>query len=127
MMHVRFISDGCHLVNSLYMNQLGVNAVVNNADSQCKFYTDALGIWLEHKAVRKHTELYCRKCNRIKAPTHIHEMKLDLTGDVSLEQLTCRQCGANLNDDSVTLAAGALVVHCEYCGAQYQMEEAPKW
>jgi hypothetical protein len=64
---------------------------------------------------------------RLKPTTHVHQMKLDLPGDVALEQLTCRQCGASLNKDSVTLAAGALVVHCDYCGGQYQMEEAPKW
>jgi len=64
---------------------------------------------------------------RMKPTTHVHEMKLDLPGDTTLEQLTCRQCGANLSDKSVTLAGGALVIHCEYCGSQYQMEEAPKW
>lgn len=64
---------------------------------------------------------------RLKPALQIQEIKVELPGDVSLESLTCRQCGANLSDTSVTLAGGALVVHCEYCDAQYQMEEAPKW
>ncbi len=59
--------------------------------------------------------------------THVHHTKLDLTGDVSLEQIDCRQCGASLSDKSVRVAAGAVFVHCEYCGAEYQLEEAPKW
>jgi hypothetical protein len=59
--------------------------------------------------------------------THVHHTKLDLTGDVSLEQITCRQCGATLSDKSVRVAAGAVFVHCEYCGSEYQLEEAPKW
>jgi hypothetical protein len=59
--------------------------------------------------------------------THVHQMKLDLPGDTSVEQMTCQQCGAQLSSESVSVAAGAVLVHCEYCGAQYQLEEAPKW
>lgn len=59
--------------------------------------------------------------------THVHQMKLDLTGDVALENMTCKQCGAALSSQSVTVSAGAVFVHCEFCDAQYQLEEAPKW
>jgi RNase P subunit RPR2 len=59
--------------------------------------------------------------------THVHQMELDVTGDVHLEQITCKQCGAELSSKSVDVAAGAVYVKCEYCGAQYQIEEAPKW
>jgi hypothetical protein len=59
--------------------------------------------------------------------THVHHMKLDLTGDVSLQQIDCRQCGAALSNKSLDVKAGAVFVHCEFCGAQYQLEEAPKW
>jgi hypothetical protein len=62
-----------------------------------------------------------------KHTTHVHHMKLDLAGDTSVEQMTCNQCGAELSSESVNVAAGAVFVHCEYCGAQYQLEEAPKW
>lgn len=59
--------------------------------------------------------------------THVHKMELDVTGDVNLEQITCKSCAAELSSDSVTVAAGAVYVKCEYCGSQYQIEEAPKW
>ena len=66
---------------------------------------------------------------RAKPPTqtHVHKMELDLTGDVKLEHINCRQCGAELSSESVKVAAGAVYVHCEYCGSQYQLEESPKW
>ncbi len=53
--------------------------------------------------------------------------KIDLSGDVSLQDLTCRQCGAALSQKSVRVEAGAVFVHCEFCGAAYQIEEGPKW
>jgi hypothetical protein len=59
--------------------------------------------------------------------THIHQMRLDLPGNTTLEKITCRQCGAELSSQSVNVAAGAVFVNCEYCGATYQLEEAPKW
>jgi len=59
--------------------------------------------------------------------THTQHVKLDLSGDVSLEKIQCRQCGAELSSKSVRVAAGAVFVTCEYCGAEYQLEEAPKW
>lgn len=59
--------------------------------------------------------------------THIQQMELNLSGDVSLEQLSCKQCGASLSEKSVNVAAGTVFVNCEHCGTQYQIEEAPKW
>lgn len=53
--------------------------------------------------------------------------KIDLSGDVRLQDLTCRACGGTLGSKSVRVEAGAVFVHCEYCGAAYQLEEAPKW
>jgi Na+/melibiose symporter-like transporter len=52
---------------------------------------------------------------------------IELSGDVSLERLTCRSCGGKLSSDNVKVVAGAPVVNCPYCGASYQLEEAPKW
>ncbi|MCA9122397.1 MAG: hypothetical protein H6822_17760 [Planctomycetaceae bacterium] len=65
--------------------------------------------------------------SRLQPAQHTHISKVDLSGDVALEQLTCQQCGGSLGKDSVTLQAGAVFVNCEYCGAQYQLEEAPRW
>ena len=61
------------------------------------------------------------------AHTHVHRMEVDLSGDVALEKLQCKQCGAELDRESVTMAAGAVMVRCGYCGAEYQLEEAAKW
>jgi hypothetical protein len=59
--------------------------------------------------------------------THVHEMKVEMPGDVSLQQIQCNQCGAELSSKSVEMAEGAVFVKCEYCGAEYQMEEEAKW
>ncbi len=53
--------------------------------------------------------------------------KIDLSGDVNLQKLNCRQCGATLNRDAVSVHAGAVFVKCAYCGAAYQLEEEPQW
>ena len=59
--------------------------------------------------------------------THVHHMEVDLSGDVALENLQCKQCGAELDRESVSMAAGAVMVRCGYCGAEYQLEESAKW
>ena len=53
--------------------------------------------------------------------------KIDLSGDVKLQDLTCRACGGTLGKESVAVKAGAVFVNCQYCGATYQIEEEPKW
>ncbi len=53
--------------------------------------------------------------------------KIDLSGDVKLEKMTCRNCGGTLSTDNIKMVAGAPVVTCPYCGASYQLAEAPKW
>ena len=53
--------------------------------------------------------------------------KIDLSGDVNLQEMTCRGCGGSLGKESVTVKAGAVFVNCQYCGAAYQLEEEPKW
>jgi len=55
------------------------------------------------------------------------EQKIDLSGDIELEKLQCRNCGAELDKKSITLAQGAVIVSCPYCGTSYQMVEEPKW
>lgn len=64
---------------------------------------------------------------RLKPTHHVHHTQLDLTGDVSLQEITCNKCGATLSQKSLTVTAGAVFVRCEFCSAEYQMEEAPKW
>lgn len=53
--------------------------------------------------------------------------KIDFSGDVQLEKLTCRSCGGTLTSENITMMAGAPVVHCPYCNTSYQLEEKPKW
>jgi hypothetical protein len=54
------------------------------------------------------------------------EQKIDFSGDIELEKLQCRNCGAELDKKSITLAQGAVIVSCPYCGTSYQMVEEPK-
>jgi hypothetical protein len=53
--------------------------------------------------------------------------KIELSGDVNLETLTCNNCGGALSSDNVKMVAGAPVVNCPYCKTSYQLAEEPKW
>lgn len=54
-------------------------------------------------------------------------LKVDLPADVNIERFKCQDCGAQLSMDNVKMVAGAPMVNCPYCGAAYQLSEAPKW
>ena len=58
---------------------------------------------------------------------HTVIQKIDLSGDVNVQEMTCRSCGGNLSKESVSVKAGGVFVNCEYCGSAYQLEEEPKW
>ncbi len=62
-----------------------------------------------------------------KTPTTTIVQKIDLSGDVKLQDLTCRACGGTLGNESISVRAGGVFVNCQYCGATYQIEEEPKW
>jgi len=53
--------------------------------------------------------------------------RIDFGPDVKLEQLKCRECGAALPKDAVSVLHGAALVSCPYCSAAYQLEEEPRW
>lgn len=53
--------------------------------------------------------------------------ELELSGDVSLENMKCRQCGGSLSGDNASVKAGTVFISCPYCHSEYQLEEAPKW
>ncbi len=53
--------------------------------------------------------------------------EIDLSGDVAVEELRCRNCGSQLSKDDITVTEGAVMVACSYCGATYQIVEEPKW
>jgi DNA-directed RNA polymerase subunit RPC12/RpoP len=66
---------------------------------------------------------------RLREPKPPQEIvqKIDLSGDVAMAKLSCKNCGAELDKDSVSLRAGAVFVSCPYCGSEYQIVEEPKW
>jgi predicted RNA-binding Zn-ribbon protein involved in translation (DUF1610 family) len=49
------------------------------------------------------------------------------SGQLEQKQMTCRSCGAPLEDKNLSVVSGGVVVKCPYCGSVYAMEEAPKW
>jgi hypothetical protein len=53
--------------------------------------------------------------------------KIELSGDINLESLSCRNCGGALTADNIKMVAGAPVVSCPYCNTSYQLTEEPKW
>jgi hypothetical protein len=53
--------------------------------------------------------------------------KIDLSGEVDLAKFTCDNCGGQLSSDNIKMVAGAPVVHCPFCGTEYQLTEEPKW
>ena len=53
--------------------------------------------------------------------------KIELSGDVNLEKMTCRSCGGTLTSENIKVIAGAPFVSCPYCNASYQLTEEPKW
>ena len=53
--------------------------------------------------------------------------EIDIGGDVEMETLKCRNCGAQLDKSAISVAEGAVVVSCPYCGTTYQIVEEPKW
>jgi predicted RNA-binding Zn-ribbon protein involved in translation (DUF1610 family) len=57
----------------------------------------------------------------------IVKQQIDIGGDVDMEALKCESCGAQLDKSAISLAEGAVMVTCPYCGATYQIVEEPKW
>ena len=62
---------------------------------------------------------------RTSTTTTVH--KIDLSGDINLEEIRCQSCNAPLDKDDLEVKAGAIFVECSHCGATYQIEEEPKW
>ncbi|MCJ7514310.1 MAG: hypothetical protein MUO23_15265 [Anaerolineales bacterium] len=53
--------------------------------------------------------------------------KIELSGDVNLEKMTCRNCGGALSSENIKVITGAPWVQCPYCNTSYQLSEEPKW
>ena len=54
-------------------------------------------------------------------------VKVDLPGNVSVDQMKCKSCGGDLTMDNIKMVNGAPVVTCPYCNTVYQLTEDPKW
>jgi len=68
--------------------------------------------------------------SRIKKPAEGTEnvtLKIDLPGDVNLDSLNCKSCGAPLSQKDIKMVNGAPMVTCPNCGTTYQLTEEPKW
>jgi len=88
--------------------------------------TAGIGLVLVAVGVGMLLYIRSRKAKEEAGPQEIIQ-KIDLTGDVDLEKLKCRNCGAELDQESITVKEGAIFVSCPYCGTSYQMVEEPKW
>jgi DNA-directed RNA polymerase subunit RPC12/RpoP len=62
-----------------------------------------------------------------KAGDQVVNLQVDLPGDVSMDTIKCKSCGAPLNSNDIKMVAGAPVVECPNCGTTYQLTEEPKW
>ena len=64
------------------------------------------------------------------SPTVVQQtFNVQMSGSGKLEQsrLSCRSCGAPLEQRDINVVQGGLMVACPYCKAVYALEEAPKW
>ena len=53
--------------------------------------------------------------------------KLELSNTAKLEELSCKNCGARLDEKSLKVTDTSVVVTCPYCNSVYELREAPKW
>jgi hypothetical protein len=53
--------------------------------------------------------------------------KVDLPGDVNVEEMKCKSCGGVLTSKDISMVNGAPVVTCPFCNTVYQLTEEPKW
>ena len=54
-------------------------------------------------------------------------INVDLPGQMKIDAMKCKNCGGVLTSANISMAAGAPMVTCPYCGTTYQMTEEPKW
>ena len=53
--------------------------------------------------------------------------KVDLPGDVNVEEMKCKSCGGVLTSKDISMVNGAPVVTCPFWNTVYQLTEEPKW
>jgi predicted Zn finger-like uncharacterized protein len=53
--------------------------------------------------------------------------EVDLSGKVTLEQVKCPNCSANVDLKTLEIRHGVPSVKCPYCGKVFEVSEEPKW
>ncbi len=110
------------LVLGVFLILLGLMFLVASADSSFvpRFIVGVFmllpGVYFVRKGIREPAD-----------KTVVISRTLELSGDVDLEDLTCKKCGAGLSSENITLKAGAVFLSCPYCRNEFQIEEKPKW
>jgi hypothetical protein len=64
------------------------------------------------------------------SPTVVQQtfnVQLGGSGQLEEKRMTCRSCGAPIEQKDIKVVQGGLMVTCPYCNAVYALEEAPKW
>lgn len=49
------------------------------------------------------------------------------SGQFQEKRITCKSCGAPIEQKDITLISGGLMYKCSYCGSTGALEEQPKW
>jgi hypothetical protein len=55
------------------------------------------------------------------------QQKIEIGGAISTAVLKCRNCGAELVKENISVQDGAVFAQCPYCHTPFQLEEEPKW
>jgi len=64
------------------------------------------------------------------SPTVVQQtfnVQLGGSGQFQEKRMSCRSCGAPIEQKDIKVVQGGLMVTCPYCNAVYALEEAPKW
>lgn len=54
-------------------------------------------------------------------------VEVDLSGEKTIKDLKCKNCGSKLSEDELGMISGGIIVKCGYCDSVYELEEKPKW
>ncbi|MBD3185595.1 hypothetical protein GF325_02105 [Candidatus Bathyarchaeota archaeon] len=44
-----------------------------------------------------------------------------------IKDMQCKECGANLTKEEISIKHDVVIVKCAYCGALYEMSDEPIW
>ena len=70
--------------------------------------------------------IYLSRIKPVIQKVEVHQ-SFEAPGELNLQEVKCRQCGAQLSAKEMKIVSGAAVISCPYCDAAYHLEEEPKW